>query len=108
MRYVRFLIPLVLLAVAVPASAVCGYCDEWAACVPLRGLWQRCHYDFPDYCTIWCVEAYGPNCGPTRAAAPSAFSNDFRILAVKVEAPKAAVVGQESTVVPQKKPKKTT
>lgn len=111
MRYVRFLFPLLLLAVAVPALAVCGYCDEYAACVPLRGLYQRCHYDFPSSCSVICVEAYSANCAPPGLAAsaePSSFSNGYRILAVTVEAPKAVAAQQKSPAVRPKKLKTTT
>ena len=108
MRYVRFLVPLVLLAVAVPALAVCGYCDDYAACVPQRGLYQRCHYDFPNSCTILCVEAYSANCAPSLAAAPSSFNSGYRILAVTVEEPKAVAAQQKSPAVRPKNAKTTT
>lgn len=105
MRYVRFLIPLALLFMAVPAFAVCGYCDQFGNCTRQTGLFQSCHYEFPNSCTVLCVEEGNPNCSGGGFAARS-FSNDYRIMSVTVEDAKASPAKDQAVVIQPKKVKK--
>ena len=105
MKYVRWLIPLVLLSVAVPAFAICGACDSYSNCNYQPGLYQGCHYRPLSNCTVLCIETYQPGCGPIGGQA--AFSSGYRILSVKVEDAKPVLVKQESVPSPSKKAKST-
>lgn len=108
MRYVRLLIPLVLLSLAVPAFAICGYCDQYENCTPQNGLYQRCRYKALSNCTVLCLEESAPLCdGAGFAAASASFSSGYRIMSVTVEDAKASPVKHESAVIPAKL-KKTT
>jgi hypothetical protein len=99
------LVPVALLFLAVPAFAVCGYCDEFNTCRWSPGLYQRCYYEHY-ICHSVCVEEGNPNCGP-RFAAMETFSSEYRIVAVKVEAARVSPIKQETPVTLPKKSKKT-
>lgn len=105
MKYVRLLIPLVLLCLAVPAFAVCGYCggDQNNTCTWFPGLGTKCHNEYY-LCYTLCVEESSGNCNPGFTA--HSFGTEFRILSVTVEGAKASPIKNESAVVPPKKLKK--
>jgi hypothetical protein len=106
-KYLRFLIPLVLLSIAVPAFAVCGYCGgvDNNTCTWQQGLYQRCRYE--NYiCYTLCVEEAAPQCdGP--GFAESSFNGGYSIMSVTVEDAKATAIKNQA-VLPPKKVKKTT
>lgn len=106
MKLVRLLIPMVLLAVTVPAFGLCGYCDYLGNCQYQRGLQSRCHYDPGPNCTVDCVEDYSAFC---RSWEPETFGNSYSITSVVVEdaSAKATPVRQKSIAVPAKKSKKS-
>lgn len=105
MRYVRFLIPVVLLCIAAPAFAICGYCDM-NECVWAPGDYTRCYYKHY-LCYSECREEYASGCGPGFAATES-FETEYRILSVKVEEAKVSPIKQETPAIVPKKLKKTT
>lgn len=108
MKYVRFLIPLVLLSIAVPAFAVCGYCGgvDNNTCTWQPGLYQRCRYEHY-ICYSLCVEEPAPQCdGPGFAG--ESFNGGYSIMSVTVEDAKAVAIKDKSAVLPAKKVKKTT
>jgi hypothetical protein len=108
LRYVRLLIPLVLLCIAAPAFALCGHCGGYDGntCVWAPGEGTSCrmeHY----ICFSLCVEQGNAHCRP-RSAAANSFGSEFRILSVTVEDAKASLVEKESAVLPSKTLKKKT
>ena len=107
MKYARLLFPLVLLFLAVPAFAICGYCggEQSNTCTWAPGLGTRCYYEHY-LCYSLCVEEGSSNCNPGFTSAE--FSSEFRIVSVTVEGAKATRIKQKSAVVPPKKLKKTT
>lgn len=108
MKYVRFLIPLVLLSIAVPAFAICGYCGGFDnnTCTWQPGLYQRCRYEHY-ICYSLCVEEPAPNCSGGGFAATS-FNSDYQIMSVTVEDAKTSTIKQQKeAVLPPKKLKKT-
>jgi hypothetical protein len=106
MRYVRLLIPLVLLSIAAPAFAACGFCGgaDNNTCHPFPGLMSRCRYEHY-LCYSVCVEEPAPGCTPRLTA--HSFGSEFRIPSVTVEDAKTSPVRHESTAIPPKKLKKT-
>lgn len=108
MRYVRFLlVPMLLLSMAVPAFAICGYCDELGNCQAQQGLYSRCRYKAMSNCTVLCIEESAPLCDGSGGETQASFSSGYRIKSVTVEDSKAAVVKQNPTVVVPAKVKKT-
>jgi hypothetical protein len=81
-KVIRLLIPMVLLAVAVPAFGLCGYCDFLSNCQAQRGLNSRCHYNPNPNCTVDCIEDYSAFC---RTWEPETFGNSYSITSVIVE-----------------------
>ena len=106
MKYLRFLLPLVLLCVAAPAFALCGTCEE-NTCTWNPGLYTRCYYKH-FLCYSECREEFAPGCGPGLAATES-FHAEYTIVSVKVEEAQATPIKHEApTATPAKLMKKTT
>lgn len=105
MKYLRFLLPLVLLVVAVPAFALCGTCEE-NTCTWNPGLSTRCYYKH-FLCYSECREEFAPGC--TGFAPTESFDTEYRIISVKVEEAKAIPIKHETpTTTPVRLMKKTT
>ena len=106
LKYLRLLIPVVLLSLAAPAFAACGFCGgaDNNTCHPFPGLMSRCRYEHY-LCYSVCVEEPAPGCIPRFA---ESFGAEFRILSVTVEDAKASPIKTESAVVLPKKLKKKT
>ena len=105
MKYARFLIPVVLLCIAAPAFAICGFCVE-NTCTWSPGEYTRCYYKH-FLCYSECREEFSANCGPGLAPDAS-FDDEYRIVSVKIERVEASPIKQETPAVLPKKLKKTT
>jgi hypothetical protein len=105
LKYVRFLIPIVLLCLAAPVFAACGYCDE-NTCTFSPGLNTRCYYKH-FLCYSECREEFSPNCAPGFAPDES-FDTEYRIVSVTVQEANAALVKQETPAIAPKKLKNKT
>lgn len=105
MRYVRLLIPIVLLCVAAPAFAVCGVCVE-NTCTWDPDEYTRCYYKH-FLCYSECREEFSANCAPGRASIES-FETEYQIVSVKVEEANASLIKQEAPVVTPRKLKNKT
>lgn len=107
MKYVRFLIPLVLLCVAAPAFAICGLCED-NTCTWNPGQYTRCYYKH-FLCYSECREEYAAGCSGSGFAATESFDTQYRIVSVKVEEVKASPIKHETpAAIPAKSMKKTT
>src|SRR5829696_4417339 len=104
MKFARFLIPLVLLCVAVPAFALCGECDE-NNCVFRPGLGSRCYYK-QFLCYTECRMTFSDGC-LTAVAEPQPFDNEYDIISVKIDAADATAIKQQTPVIASRKLKKT-
>ncbi len=107
MKTIRLLIPVILLSLAAPAFAICGYCGgpENNTCTFSPGLGTSCRYKH-FICYSLCVEGFDSGCSPSPPS--QSFGSEYRILSVTVEDEKASLAKNESAVIPPKKLKKTT
>ena len=81
MKKLRLLIPIVLLLVAAPSYALCGYCDFTCNCVYEPGSGSRCRYD------IDCCHDIPATCFDGGSATTPALAAEYTIASVEVTAP---------------------
>ena len=79
--FVRVLIPLVLILVAVPSFAACGYCDFNCNCVDQHGLGTRCKL------TRDCCTEIPALCATAANAAPSMIASEYAIASIEIVTP---------------------
>lgn len=93
-KFTRLLIPVVLILVAAPSYAICGYCDFNCACVFERGAGTNCKP------TIDCCTELPATCFSDGTETPTDLATQYKIASVEVitidaNAPQKVQVAQQ-------------